>query len=410
MTPYRFIKNNVILVLIIYLLNLTANAQHSTVPITDNQLTLQPQFCLYQYSTDSLMLWLQLNNDGLQYENDSMPVALVNVNLFVLEKAQSKKYLDQDAIHFKVIATDENYTTVKMFFAKPAIQQFVIKLEVVDVQAKNKTVQFRQFNQTGLITEISMLATQNNGLPYFGNWVKTTDSVNVFASTVPMQKAWMRYFKFNNELPLPPHVTVSQNTFSYIADSAVEVNYTQQTFVLNKPGLYHFQADTMQKNGFTLMSFDSDFPNINRTQDMLPPLRYLTTNAEFEKMQQAENKTTAMQEFWTKCAGDKMKSRKLIEAYYYNVQYANLNFTSYIAGWQTDRGLIYIIMGPPDAIDYNEKTIVWSYNLNFGQNLFFEFIKMNNPFSQNDYMLQRAADFETPWYQAVNKWRQGQTR
>jgi hypothetical protein len=35
---------------------------------------------------------------------------------------------------------------------------------------------------------------------------------------------------------------------------------------------------------------------------------------------------------------------------------------------------------------------------------------MNNPFSENDYMLQRNADFELPWYQAVNQWRQGQIR
>jgi GWxTD domain-containing protein len=78
---------------------------------------------------------------------------------------------------------------------------------------------------------------------------------------------------------------------------------------------------------------------------MLAPMRYITTGAEFDKLKHSENKSVAIQNFWTQLAGDKIKAKKLIASYYSNVQYANFNFTSYVPGWQTDMGLIYIIMG-----------------------------------------------------------------
>ncbi|MEE8479479.1 MAG: GWxTD domain-containing protein [Candidatus Neomarinimicrobiota bacterium] len=42
---------------------------------------------------------------------------------------------------------------------------------------------------------------------------------------------------------------------------------------------------------------------------------------------------------------------ELMNEYYKRVSYSNIHFDSYIAGWETDMGMIYIIFGPPDEID-----------------------------------------------------------
>jgi GWxTD domain-containing protein len=388
----------------------TATAQQMQTKQQANHKMLQPQYHLYQYNMDSVMLWVQLNNDGLLFNNDSLQTAFVNINLFVADKVQTKNYLDLQTINFKVVFSDQETTIVKMYFAKPKLLQYVLKLEVLDAVAKVKVTDFKYINQAGLLTETNMIATDNMANPYLGNYIKTDDSINIYAATVPIERVWLRYFKFSDDLPLPPHVLNVSNTLSYAADSAVEINYTLKSFVFDKPGLYHIQADTLQKNGFTLLSFESDFPYITHAKDMLAPMRYITTGAEFDKLKHSENKSVAIQNFWTQLAGDKIKAKKLIASYYSNVQYANFNFTSYVPGWQTDMGLIYIIMGKPNSIEYNQKSITWSYQIINGRTLFFEFEKMNNPFSENDYMLQRNADFELPWYQAVNQWRQGQIR
>jgi GWxTD domain-containing protein len=42
---------------------------------------------------------------------------------------------------------------------------------------------------------------------------------------------------------------------------------------------------------------------------------------------------------------------ELMNEYYKRVEYANVHFDSFIDGWETDMGMIYIIFGPPDEID-----------------------------------------------------------
>jgi GWxTD domain-containing protein len=42
---------------------------------------------------------------------------------------------------------------------------------------------------------------------------------------------------------------------------------------------------------------------------------------------------------------------ELMNEYYKRVAYSNIHFESFIDGWETDRGMIYIFFGPPDEID-----------------------------------------------------------
>lgn len=60
---------------------------------------------------------------------------------------------------------------------------------------------------------------------------------------------------------------------------------------------------------------------------------------------------------------------ELVEEYYFRVDYANLNFSTVSAeGWRTDRGRIYILLGPPDRINRHYREFdtppyeLWIYN------------------------------------------------
>ncbi len=59
-------------------------------------------------------------------------------------------------------------------------------------------------------------------------------------------------------------------------------------------------------------------------------------------------------------------NRAMIE-YYTRVSYANERFGHYIPGWKTDRGMVYIIYGPPSAVDRHPLDVetkpyeVWEY-------------------------------------------------
>ena len=59
---------------------------------------------------------------------------------------------------------------------------------------------------------------------------------------------------------------------------------------------------------------------------------------------------------------------ELMEEYYRRVSYSNENFDGWKDGWETDRGMIYILFGPPDQVERTNPSManstlyqVWSY-------------------------------------------------
>ncbi len=87
---------------------------------------------------------------------------------------------------------------------------------------------------------------------------------------------------------------------------------------------------------------------------------------------------------------------ELMEEYYRRVAYANENFDGWQPGWETDRGMIYILFGPPDEIKRTNPSMsssalyqVWSYykvNKQFvfkDQNGFGDY-RLNNPLNYLD--------------------------
>ena len=106
--------------------------------------------------------------------------------------------------------------------------------------------------------------------------------------------------------------------------------------------------------------------------------------------------------------GNQEKTRSLIKKYYGRVIEANKYFSSYTEGWRTDRGMIYILFGSPGTVYKSAESESWIYGTpNSTLALNFFFIKVNNPFTDNDYTLSRSPTYESSWYRAVEIWRQG---
>jgi hypothetical protein len=92
------------------------------------------------------------------------------------------------------------------------------------------------------------------------------------------------------------------------------------------------------------------------------------------------------------------------------VQDANYYFTSYLEGWKTDRGMVYLIYGSPNVIYRTLNSETWIYGEENNVNsLSYSFTKVNNPFTNNDYTLERSVVYKQSWITAVDIWRQGRT-
>ena len=87
---------------------------------------------------------------------------------------------------------------------------------------------------------------------------------------------------------------------------------------------------------------------------------------------------------------------------------SNKLFTSFQEGWKTDRGMIYIVFGAPNKVTKTKNGEIWTYGVSGNSaSVVFSFLKIINPFTENDYYLERSESYKEPWYQAVDMWRQG---
>ena len=141
---------------------------------------------------------------------------------------------------------------------------------------------------------------------------------------------------------------------------------------------------------------------------MVEPLRFITSKKEYNSLKESDNTKEALDEFWLDNTVNAERAKELIKHYYSRVEGANRYFSSYTAGWQTDRGMIYLIFGPPNIIYRSSGAESWIYGEeNNFMSLNFNFVKVKNPFSENDYMLNRSPVYKSNWYRAVDSWRQG---
>lgn len=98
---------------------------------------------------------------------------------------------------------------------------------------------------------------------------------------------------------------------------------------------------------------------------------YIATGTELDEIKDSKTKEEKIQkylDYWKKKDPDpQSEDNPVFDEYYRRIAFANENFSHYIEGWRTDRGMVYIILGAPNNIDrhpfeYDSKPYeVWEY-------------------------------------------------
>ena len=141
---------------------------------------------------------------------------------------------------------------------------------------------------------------------------------------------------------------------------------------------------------------------------MVRPMRFITTKQEYETLVESDNLKKDVDEFWFRTAGNSERAIEIIEEYYSRVEVANKNFTSITQGWSSDRGLIYIVYGQPTSVTKTATYETWMYTEKTNiMSVEFTFLKIDNEFSKNNYVLDRSGSYKSSWYRFIDSWRQG---
>jgi GWxTD domain-containing protein len=228
------------------------------------------------------------------------------------------------------------------------------------------------------------------------------------------------YFNPFDRIPDPPFMVLPQRQIDYEPEAIAALAYSDTLpIMLPRKGIYMFSVDREIREGVTLFNFGETYPSMTTPEVMIEPLLYLTSKDEVDQMQASSNPKIALDNFWIRCGGNIERARELIRIYYNRVVFSNIYFTSFTEGWRTERGMIYIMYGPPDKVYKSLDEEIWGYRKQVVRSswggrytvsedfIFFTFKQRDNVFSDNDFFLSRESTLITQWDQAVSSWRRG---
>ena len=88
---------------------------------------------------------------------------------------------------------------------------------------------------------------------------------------------------------------------------------------------------------------------------------------------------------------------------------ANRQFTDLKEGWKTDRGMVFVLLGPPSEISNNLDRQVWYYDLpgsqGIGSFIFRRMVIGEGETSVMTFVLYRDAQYEQLWLAIGARWR-----
>jgi GWxTD domain-containing protein len=179
-----------------------------------------------------------------------------------------------------------------------------------------------------------------------------------------------------------------------------------------EPGLYALKVGGVggiAPRTLAVLVAPNAYPALSTAAELIEPLRYLTTSQERQKLTDAPDPKRAVDKFWLDIArGNQRLGRELIKSYYGRVTAANRLFAAHKAGWLTDKGLLYVVMGPPPGVrrlPNGEERWYYPEGSESGGPVSFTFRPRPSTFAPDYYELVRRPEYEMLWYAAVEKWR-----
>jgi len=382
---------------------------------------LHPLFKVY-HNGEQTSVYVKIFTDELRYAKTGQSNenrAKIEIIYKLKSKYSGSNYFASDSI-VSFIKEFKNQTSVITFFnvKDSDSANYYIDISITDLYTSKTHKQILKVDKTGSDNSIfySINYLPDNKVK-FGEQSTQGEFILFRYSKNKTSKLFFKYYRPNFLYPLPPHSSLSTPEKNLKPDSVGHIEYRDTigeykdvgNIFFTKKGTYKIMSDTLKDKGITQVCFDKSFPEITRSKKMLETLFYLLSIDEYEELKEAPNLKSAIDNFWLKSAGSKEKASEMLKTWYNRAIYSNIYFSCDKEGWQTDRGMIYMILGAPSIINLAEGVERWIYYPQRSNNqLVFIFKQKQDALSENDFELERKPEYRNFWYDAIQTWRNGQ--
>lgn len=386
---------------------------------------INPRYNVINQSDESSVLSIKFFSADLFFSEanpQGVPKAMMLVTVKLYNISQGRLLADTAVYNIDIVKEEGRPEYV---YSIPLMvntgTEYMAEIRILD-RLRLKVVQaFVPFNTLSYNNRYNFRAQGHFGKnELFNPVVRENEFVNLVYGRTPIDSIFITYYKPFKEIPYPPSMLLPERTLDYEPEQVVAIPYSDTLpMMFPNEGIYLCTTGRDLKEGYTFLNMGSSYPAITSPETMIEPLGYLASVDEIDALRSAAKPKVAIDDFWIKCGGNVERARELIRIYYTRVLYSNYYFTSYKEGWRTERGMIYIIYGPPDKVYKTSEGENWGYRKpviksSWGGRytvsedyLFFNFKMRDSYYSNNDYYLSRSETLVTFWDQAILSWRNG---
>lgn len=383
-----------------------------------SRLSLHPDFSIFHENNNYSVLYIRAYPAELRFneaneESEYRALLQVRYEVIRLEDSDQEGVLvDSASVVYKLVEQDERSTA---FFASLTIpvrqgQRYLLSVETRDLNRGSMGLEYLYVDKSNVYSAQNFkVVSMYSGYPKFMRFFLPGERFNVRYRDRSIDSIYVKYFRIESELPRPPITATSDYTMQFTPDTSFIFPLVDTAnYNLRREGIYQIQVDPERDEGLTLLNFGGSFPEVKTPDELMEPLFYLTTLAEYRDLRKKPNRKLAVDDFWLKTGNNMEKSRELLRIYYNRVVYSNLYFTSNKEGWKTDQGMIFILFGPPNRIQMNGNGESWYYFAKRkSKAVEFRFNRQHDTFSIQNLVWSKSTDSQMYWNEAVRSWKNG---
>lgn len=371
---------------------------------------LKPKTKVFHPNPDETRIFVGLNPKAFTLEPETKKYQ-VELKYLIYKDYELSGIIDSGAKELQKTLSDKNPDYLETSFELPQFDKksliaIVVKDKVSNRQARSFTYCYpykQGVHQRYLIRK----KTQEEML--FGSFLKKGQSIKV-NHTKEVDSITLSHSERNNfEASPPPFITQYKNSdLKGLKTSNGKLKPQNTYFKVDKNGFYTAKQKDAER-GLSFRVIDGSYPILKTPSQLKKPLIYITSSETYNNLSEEEPAKTAVDNFWLDLANnDKEKAKKMIEGYYKRVEKANQLFTNYKKGWKTDKGMIYIVFGPPQMVYRSNQGESWIYperdNL---PEMLFKFKRQSHAYCHTYYVLQRSDHFKRYYFNRVDQIRSG---
>jgi len=363
-----------------------------------SRLALHPDYSIFHENDNFSILYIraypsELRFDEANEESEYRALLTLKYQLMQLgEPGLDSAVVDSASVTYKLVRRDEKSPAFFATLSIPVRQgsRYLLKLETKDLNRGSIGLEYLYVDKTNPYgAQNFKVVSMVSGYPKFMRFFLPGERFNVRYRDQYVDSIYVKYYNLKSELPRPPITASADYTRSVTPDTSFRFPLVDTAdYNLRLEGMYYVQVDNEQEDGLTLFNFGGSFPDVKTSKELMEPLFYLATQAEYRDLRK--------------------KSRELIRIYYNRVIYSNLYFTSNKEGWKTDQGMIFILFGPPSRIQMTGNGERWFYYARRkSKAVEFQFVRQPDAFFHQHLVWSKSIESQTYWNEAIRSWRDG---